>query len=440
MTEVVFAGASLSHLFASLLEDARETCAVVLARVVYGRKTRLLANEVVIPKSTDYSIRNENGAQLTPNFVATVSKRAEITKQALIFFHTHPSSLNPPSFSKVDLQGERVLSEFFSRRLSQPALTVVVSEGGANARIIGSTGQVQLIELSDILNVRFKTGKSLSTSNNYDRQVRVFGRDAQKVLEKLHVSIVGLGGTGSLVLQQLAYLGVRNFTLIDPDIVQRTNLNRLVGASNKDLRKSKVAVAKTYVRRIQPRASVIAIQDSVNFSNIARKLLDSDFIFCCTDSHGSRAVIGQLAYQYLIPCIDMGVLISAKNNLITHLTGRIQMLSPTLGCLTCGKLLDPDAVRHDLMTAFERKADPYFVGHHEPQPAVISLNSTVASLAVTMFLAAVAGVPNTSRYLLYNGITGMVRPVSVTPENDCVVCSLKGALGKGEEWPLPARK
>ena len=127
---------------------------------------------------------------------------------------------------------------------------------------------------------------------------------------------------------------------------------------------------------------------------MAEEIADTDFVFCCTDSHGSRAVLNQTAYQYLVPAIDMGVAIITQKGQITDIAGRSQMLAPGLGCLMCGDLLNPEAIRVDLLTDFERAADPYIVGAHEPAPAVISVNATISSISVTMFLAAVTGIPS----------------------------------------------
>jgi len=115
------------------------------------------------------------------------------------------------------------------------------------------------------------------------------------------------------------------------------------------------------------------------------------------------------------------------------------MLAPGLGCLTCAELLDSDAVRTDLMTDYERQVDPYFMASAAPQPAVISINATVASLAVTMFLGAVADIPVDARFQLYDAMRGTVRQVRHDPVAACVVCSRRGALGRGDEWPLPTR-
>ena len=144
-------------------------------------------------------------------------------------------------------------------------------------------------------------------------------------------------------------------------------------------------------------------------------------------------------YQYLLPTVDVGVSIIAGARGISHIAGRTNMLAPGLGCFVCGNLLDPEAVRVDLLTDFERQNDPYVVGVHEPAPAVISLNATVSSMAVTMFLQATLGLAGSARFINYNGITGAARPAAITPHPTCVICSSQGALARAGEWPPPGR-
>lgn len=115
------------------------------------------------------------------------------------------------------------------------------------------------------------------------------------------------------------------------------------------------------------------------------------------------------------------------------------MLAPGLGCLMCGEMLNSEAVRVDLLTDYERAADPYIIGVHEPAPAVISLNATIASMAVTMFLSAAVGIPSNARLVNYNGITGVTRAAAITRHPTCIACSHRGALARANEWPLPAR-
>jgi hypothetical protein len=92
-----------------------------------------------------------------------------------------------------------------------------------------------------------------------------------------------------------------------------------------------------------------------------------------------------------------------------------------------------------MMTEFERQADPYLQGVHEPAPAVMSLNSTVSSLAVTMLLAVATGIPMKGRHLLYNAMVPSLRSARGEPKSDCYICSRSGAYARGDEWPLFAR-
>jgi molybdopterin/thiamine biosynthesis adenylyltransferase len=190
---------------------------------------------------------------------------------------------------------------------------------------------------------------------------------------------------------------------------------------------------------INPEARVECLQADVRDDGPARALAEVDAIFSCTDTHASRAIINQVAYQFVVPAFDVGVSIQAKDGRVTRITGRAQMLAPGVGCLVCGDMLDWAEVRRELQTDAERAADRYIMGDVEPQPAVISLNSTMSSLAVTMFLAAFTGVPSEARLLFYDAIEGRLRPAQIRPAPTCVVCSQSGALAQASNWPLPTR-
>ncbi len=168
--------------------------------------------------------------------------------------------------------------------------------------------------------------------------------------------------------------------------------------------------------------------------------MNADLIFGCTDSHGSRAVLQQIAYQYMIPFIDMGVTITVTDGCISHIFGRVQLLSPGLACFTCDGLLDANEVRRDMMTPFERQADPYIQGVREPAPAVISINGTVTSLAITMMLSVVTAIPVRARHLLYNAMASTLRAARAQPKPDCYICSRSGSFARGDSWPLFARE
>lgn len=440
MSRLALTSEFLSTLRSNLLKHEKETCAVLYGRAVEisGKLARIVVRESDHPESSAYSERTSVRVQLRPEFVAEVVQRARRKKDSVIFVHTHPFSLN--RFSAIDDAGESELAVFLKQRIPEVAhAALLLTPETSIARIIGTNNSLRVVGVGEkILFGDIPVGDE--ASDRFDRQIRAFGIAGQTILESLRVGIVGVGGTGSAVLQQLAHLGVRDFLLIDPDTIEETNLNRLYGATPHDVGEAKVTVAEKWTRQINPTAKIEARCDSMLRASVARSLAETDFIFCCTDSHGSRAILNQLAYQYLVPTIDMGVVIATQKGKVTHVAGRTQMLVPGLACMACGNLLDAEQVRRDLMTDFERQADPYILGDPEPAPAVISLNSTMASLAVTMFLNAVTGVPGSARFLNYNAMTGICRPAVCTPHPSCIVCSFRGAIARGDEWPLPARQ
>ncbi|MCW0201528.1 MAG: ThiF family adenylyltransferase [Rhodanobacter thiooxydans] len=441
MIDLRIASSDLAALRSTMLGHEDERCAVLLASRLEQGHRALLVREIVLPEDADYARRSPIHAELRPDFVARVTKRAKLASLSLVFVHTHLGDQSP-RFSSTDDEGERELAAFLIRRgLQVPHAALVLSNGGMCARLLGRPDMIRVMSVGDRLTVEFDACHEETTvATIFDRQVRAFGAEGQKVLQELRVGIVGLGGTGSIAAQQLAHLGVRDFVLIDPDHLELTNLNRVVGASEFDVGLPKSELAQRHVQAIAPTARVRSVVGDVVHAAVAKELLSADIILCCTDSHGSRSVIQQVAYQYLIPCIDVGSTITTHDGQVTGVYGRVQLLGPDQACLWCSGLLSSEEVRRDMMSAFERKADPYIQGAHEPAPSVISLNGTVVSLAVTMLLGIVTAVPVGPRHLIYNASASTLRPARATPQDGCFICSRQGVFGRGDLQPLFARQ
>jgi len=439
---LVFPEELYRSLRARLLADAREGCAIIRA-VPTGLNgvPRLLVREIYDAPDDAYIYRTAVGAELRPEFVASVVKLARQERDSLIIAHTHPHSAAVPAFSPIDDAAEKVLRGFVEGRIPDiPHLALVMSGTGCRARDLGGTRPADVYEIgSDSYCVTEQDVVSPEGEQRYDRQVLAFGALGQQRLRNLRIAIVGGGGTGSVAAQALAHLGVLNFLLIDGDVVDESSLNRMVGARTRHIGMAKVRVLRRLIRAISPRAQVEIVDEDVTYDSVARKLTTVDAIFCCTDTHASRAVLNQIAYQFMVPVFDMGVVIAVKDGVVKHVTGRAQMLAPGLACLQCANLIDPEAVRRELLSDEHRNADRYLVGAQQAQPAVITLNETVAGLAKTMFLSAMIGIPGKARALIYDGIKGTVRSFTCSPDPQCIVCSRAGAYGRGDSWPLPTR-
>jgi molybdopterin/thiamine biosynthesis adenylyltransferase len=443
MIDITIGAADFAVLKADLLADDVERCAILYASQFTRAdgRTRLLVREIDLPSSDDYMCQRSDEAVLRPAYVARITKRANRENLSLVFVHSHPGA-SSPHFSITDDDGERHLAAFLATR--QPAnvhAALVVSRGGIRARQLGTGKEIRVVALGEYRTILFEPdGVPDAALETFDRQVRAFGVSGQRKLATLRVAIVGLGGTGSIIAQQLAHLGIQDFILIDPDVIEITNLNRVVGAVSTDIGRAKVDVAARYIEGFSLDANVMRLKGDVIRAQVAKAITDADVVFGCTDSHGSRSVLQQVAYQYLIPCIDMGSTITTETGSITGVFGRVQLLAPGFACLSCSGLLHPEEVRRDMMSAFEKKQDPYILGDREPAPAVISLNATVASLAMTMFMAYVTGIPSTARYILYNAINSTLHSVRSVSVTNCYICSHAGTLARGDSVLLFARQ
>lgn len=419
-----------------------ETAAFVLAEAVLtpAGAWRLLVSDVVVPPETAYLERTIDRVTLAPEFVADMLRRARDEGRTVFWVHSHPGG--PLAPSQRDLQGEYNLLPRLQYHAPQvPHGRLILSPRGVHARLFLSNGSEADVDVQSVgEQLKFLNVPDLGPADEtHNRQVLAFGEAGQRFVRHARFGVIGAGGTGSLMVQQLAHLGATQIRLYDMDTLERTNLNRVVGATPHRVGDLKVNVAADLARAIQPGIEVQALAYDVTARAVARSLLDVDFFFCCTDSHGSRAVLSQLAYQYLLPGVDLGVVVRALPSGRARMAGRVQMLSPGLPCLLCADALDPEQVRVDLMTPAQRQADPYIAGEHVPQPAVISLNMSVAGAATTMMLAAIAGIPASARYQVLRLDVGLTSVPALSAQPSCPHCSTLGALGHGDCWTLPGR-
>jgi len=445
-TIVAFEQAAVEELQRRAALDPLETCAsglVAPAGARSGRPRYVVRELLPVPESA-YQSRGPASATLSPSFCIELANRARKEALGIVLAHTHPGERATQAFSPIDDAGEERVNRYFGQRIADRFhVAAMFTSHGGQCRQLGSfdLASMQVVG-KDLRWLNDSLTAVREPQRRFTRQALAFGSAAQEVLGSLRVAIVGAGGTGSFVATELAYLGVEDFLLIDPDVIDETNLNRLLGAMPNDIGKSKVELMSRWIRSINLDAKCEYDNGNVVDQCVAARLLDSDFIFLCTDSHASRAVVNQIAYQYLIPCIDMGVAIHSAAGVVNHVVGRTQMLSSGLPCLVCAGWIDPNQVRIEMMSLEQRRADPYFnlEGEGVTQPAVISLNGAVSSVAVTTFLSAVAAIPSNARMVLYDAMRGSMSPTVMTPQGGCIVCSSEGALARGDTWSLPTRR
>lgn len=110
------------------------------------------------------------------------------------------------------------------------------------------------------------------------------GDNVEKV-KKLNILIIGIGGVGSYVLETLARSGVLNFTIVDYDTIDVSNINRQIYALHSTIGMKKVDVAKKRVNDISPNACVKTIDFKITKDNIDELNIDIfDYIVDACDS------------------------------------------------------------------------------------------------------------------------------------------------------------
>lgn len=126
---------------------------------------------------------------------------------------------------------------------------------------------------------------------SFDESRTPFYTDGQIVkLKSAHVGIAGCGGLGSNVAMALVRAGIENFTIIDFDIVNYSNLNRQF-YFNRQVGMSKVDALRENLLEINSSLNIKTINDRVEKENIEEYLGDSEFVVEAFDRAESKAIL-----------------------------------------------------------------------------------------------------------------------------------------------------
>jgi hypothetical protein len=211
--------------------------------------------------------------------------------------------------------------------------------------------------------------------NDLSRQ-SFLGADSDATLRDTEVVIVGLCGGGSHVAQQLAHLGVGRFVLCDPDVVEETNLNRMVGASLSDAQqaRAKVEVIAGRLLAVNPLAKVQVCKGP--WQEHALRMRKASAVFGCVDSYRERAQLETMCRRFLIAYLDIGMDVT-PSNLGFVISGQVILSMPGAPCMRCLGFLTEAVLTEE--------AQRYGAAGSKPQ--VVWPNGVLASTAVGKFIA-----------------------------------------------------
>ncbi|MGW1341371.1 HesA/MoeB/ThiF family protein [Kribbella sp. NPDC002412] len=381
-----------------------ETAGVLLAGLARQEgQIRLLAQELHWVPEDQYIVREADRLSIRSGGYTGALARAEEIGAVAIWLHTHPGGwpINSVYDDTVDFE----LADVFQIRTGQDFFaSLVFSPSDAGGFDFSGRTYVddEIVPISTVWLVgsRFRLISAVDAPPAeqipplYDRQVRAFGGGIQGVLRGLKVAVVGAGGTGSAVAEQLARLGVGDLLIVDPDVIEDTNITRVYGSSPSTVGKPKAPSLADHVRTIAPDVAVRSIVGRTTSRGVAAALTDRDVIFGCSDDNAGRLILARLSSYYLVPVIDCGVLLSSEDGELLGIDGRITVMAPGYACLVCRNRIDLARAAAEQLNPEERRQrqdEGYAPELGRVDPAVVTFTTLVAGFAVAELLERLTG-------------------------------------------------
>lgn len=445
---ITFVDEIYSRLVDHLLDGSKiEKAAYLLCGVSESaQEIRLLAREFLPVGQEEVIESSPVHMKIVSRSFLRAMKRADSSKQCFVFAHSHP-----PEIPRHSLQDDKEEASLFSTAYnrihsSRPHASLVFTGPQEVVGRVwlddGSTPAIDVIRIvGNRLRFIFRSDALQLDLTLYDRQVRAFGKDLQGILRRLRIGIVGVGGTGSSVAEQLIRLGAENILISDGERLDPSNVTRGYGSRLADAGSLKTALIERLGLEVGLGAKVRAIGRPITFQPVLREFRDCDVIFSCTDDQWGRSLLTRLSINYCIPVIDVGVRINSKDGVVNSIQGRVTTLFPGGACLFCRGRITSAGVRAEMLAAVspeevERlRKEGYAPELGEPAPAVIAFTTAVAAGAVSELLHMLTGFMGTERAsteVIYRFDDCRVGPNSTKSKPDCF-CSQRDNWAKGDQ-------
>jgi len=223
-----------------------------------------------------------------------------------------------------------------------------------------------------------------------------FGSKTRRIVSQLTIGIVGVSGTGSPIAEMLYRLGVGELVLVDDDHVETKNLGRIYNSSTQDAKEARLKVdvlGDAFERNGLP-TQARRIAGTTHDPGVISELAQCDVVFGCMDTESGRALLNRLATFYLIPYFDVGVNLQADGaGGVSVVYGAVHYLKPGGSSLLSRRAISIENIEAEDLKRVNpelyqhRKEEKYIRGVAEERPAVITVNTMIASLAMNDFLA-----------------------------------------------------
>lgn len=419
------------------------------------REERFLSREVIVVPDDQLISQSEVQVRFPTSFIYNAAKQADAKGYAVALVHSHPAG--PLQYSAIDDRDEPGAIEIVFNRNGgdRPHLSLLMDgRGEMTGRAYGPDLKATPLAMLRIIGDRFQfrhAGREAATAPHLDRQRRAFGAAFSNDMRALRFGIVGAGATGSATALLLMRLGAGHIAVFDPDIVDRTNLNRLHFArqADADIGARKIAILARQVAEAGLGVQVRAYAEWVG-SPVCRDALKAcDVVFGCTDDHSGRNLLNRLAYFYGIPVLDMGIRMELddEGEHFQVLDGRVTALLPGATCLHCRALINPERLRAESLRrndpdGYEReRAAGYLPNEGDPAPAVVTFTTETACMAVNELIQRLHGFRGAEgswneRVRQFHVLKDFDIRAGKAPRSGCRICERPSYWGRGDMEPF----
>jgi len=391
-----------------LHHDALERCLFpgdgleAVAFAICGRRRmkagQILTVQRIVPVPYGACERSANHVTWPTEILTSLLDEVQAKGLALIKVHSHPGSYREFSSwdDESDLETFRAVFAW-TDGVEPHGSAVMLPDGSIFGRTItedGSQPFSAVLVAGDNIFYWYPPSETVENLTPFEAQEQLFGTGTTRRLKKLRIAVVGCSGTGSIVIELLARLGVGELVLVDDECIESRNLNRIQNAKHSDSGRAKVQVLSEAIEGLGLGTKVLPLKMNLYDPIAVLKVAECDAVFGCMDTAEGRHLLNRIATFYILPYLDLGVHRAADGSGgIDEASGVVHYLQPGLSSLLSRKAYTLEQVRAEGLrrtspSAYaEQRRLNYIEGIEEHSPAVASVNATIASLAVNEFLA-----------------------------------------------------
>jgi molybdopterin/thiamine biosynthesis adenylyltransferase len=196
----------------------------------------------------------------------------------------------------------------------------------------------------------------------YIRNIGTIGIEGQLKLLCSTVAVCGVGGLGGTIIELLARQGIGHLVIIDNDKFAENNLNRQIMATEGDLKKSKVKVAATRIKKINSAVTVTAVNKKIDSKNVKNLIKDAGVVIDGLDNLMTRQTVADACNKLKIPFVH-GAIAGFNGQLMTIFPGDKGLSA------ICGPCTDENACGIETHTG-NPAATPAVIAAWEVQEAI----------------------------------------------------------------------